>query len=74
MLGPVKTRIVILGAGFGGLELSTLLSQARVGRVDIDFLSGPQPTGVFQEPSRELVAEKRHFGSSRRARWFAGQA
>ena len=46
----------------------------RVGRVDIDFLSGPQPTGVFQGPSRELVAEKRHFGSSRRARWFARQA
>lgn len=42
----------------------------RVGRVDIDFLSGPKPTGTLQEPSRELVAEKQHFGSSRRARWF----
>jgi sulfide:quinone oxidoreductase len=43
----------------------------RVGRVDIDFLSGPKPTGTFQAPSDALVAEKREFGSSRRARWFA---
>ena len=42
----------------------------RVGRVDVDFLSGPKPTGTFQEPSDLLVAEKEHFGSSRRARWF----
>jgi sulfide:quinone oxidoreductase len=42
----------------------------RVGRVDVDFLSGPKPTGTFQEPSGELVAEKQHFGASRRARWF----
>jgi sulfide:quinone oxidoreductase len=42
----------------------------RVGRVDVDFLSGPKPTGVFQEPSDMLVREKEQFGSSRRARWF----
>ncbi len=42
----------------------------RVGRVDVDFLSGPEPTGVYQEPSGALVAEKELFGSSRRARWF----
>ncbi len=42
----------------------------RVGRVDIDFLSGPERTGVFNAPSAELVAEKELFGSSRRARWF----
>ena len=42
----------------------------RIGRVDVDFLSGPKPTGTFQEPSVELVAEKTHFGASRRARWF----
>ena len=42
----------------------------RVGRVDIDFLSGPKPTGTSSQPSAELVAEKQHFGSSRRARWF----
>ena len=42
----------------------------RVGRVDVDFLSGPAPTGSFIEPSVALVGEKQHFGSSRRARWF----
>jgi sulfide:quinone oxidoreductase len=42
----------------------------RVGRVDVDFLSGSKPTGTFQEPSVALVAEKEHFGSSRRLRWF----
>jgi sulfide:quinone oxidoreductase len=42
----------------------------RVGRVDVDFLSGPSPTGSFIEPSVALVGEKQHFGSTRRARWF----
>jgi sulfide:quinone oxidoreductase len=42
----------------------------RVGRVDIDFLSGPERTGTFTEPSAALVAEKERFGSDRRARWF----
>jgi sulfide:quinone oxidoreductase len=40
-----------------------------VGRVDVEFLAGP-PTGSFFEPSSVLVEEKRHFGASRRARWF----
>ena len=44
--------------------------KGRVGRVDIDFLSGPERTGVFNPPSQELVDEKTHFGTSRRARWF----
>ncbi|MGZ4415831.1 MAG: NAD(P)/FAD-dependent oxidoreductase [Gaiellaceae bacterium] len=44
--------------------------EGRVGRVDVDFFSGPKPTGTFQEPSVALVAEKEHFGSSRRLRWF----
>ncbi|HEY6191589.1 MAG TPA: FAD-dependent oxidoreductase [Bacteroidota bacterium] len=42
----------------------------RVGRVDVDFFSGPKPTGTFFEPSPALVEEKRYFGSSRRSRWF----
>ena len=44
--------------------------KGRVGRVDIDFLTGPEKTGVFNKPSTELVAEKQEFGSSRYARWF----
>ncbi|MFN8159571.1 MAG: FAD-dependent oxidoreductase [Solirubrobacterales bacterium] len=42
----------------------------RVGRVNVDFLSGPSPTGSLDGPSAEFVAEKEEFGSSRRARWF----
>ena len=42
----------------------------QVGRVDVDFLSGPKPTGTFQAPSEALVAEKAIFGSSRLQRWF----
>jgi len=42
----------------------------RVGRVDVDFLSGDKPTGTYQAPSTALVAEKEEFGASRRARWF----
>ncbi|HEY3614556.1 MAG TPA: FAD-dependent oxidoreductase [Gaiellales bacterium] len=42
----------------------------RIGRVDIDFLSGPSPTGVYQAPSVALRADKQHFGASRSARWF----
>jgi sulfide:quinone oxidoreductase len=42
----------------------------RVGRVDVNFLSGPKPTGSYTEASASLVGEKKHFGSSRRARWF----
>ncbi|HEX4746829.1 MAG TPA: FAD-dependent oxidoreductase [Gaiellaceae bacterium] len=43
----------------------------RVGRVDVDFFSGPKPTGTLVEPSVALVEEKNEFGSSRRARWFS---
>ena len=42
----------------------------RIGRVDVDFLSGPKPTGTFRQPSIALVEEKRDFGSTRRTRWF----
>jgi NADH dehydrogenase FAD-containing subunit len=42
----------------------------RVGRMDVDFLSGPSPTGSFMKPSVALAGEKQQFGSSRRARWF----
>jgi len=46
----------------------------QVGRVDVDFLSGPKPTGTFQPPSEALVAEKAYFGSSRLQRWFGKSA
>ena len=42
----------------------------RVACVDVDFLSGPAPTGSFMDPSVALADEKKFFGSSRRAHWF----
>jgi sulfide:quinone oxidoreductase len=42
----------------------------EVGRVDVDFLGGPRPTGTFQAPSQALVREKHDFGASRATRWF----
>jgi sulfide:quinone oxidoreductase len=42
----------------------------RIGRVDVDFFSGPKPTGTYHAPSVALRADKDRFGSSRRARWF----
>jgi len=41
-----------------------------VGRVDVDFLSGPAPTGSFLPPSKALKAEKTEFKTSRNDRWF----
>jgi sulfide:quinone oxidoreductase len=58
-------------AGYDGLGSCYIeFGAGRVGRVDVDFLSGPTPTGTFQAPSSALAAEKEDFGSSRRARWF----
>jgi sulfide:quinone oxidoreductase len=42
----------------------------RIARVDVDFFSGPAPTGAYQQPSGQLRSEKEHFGASRKARWF----
>ena len=56
---------------YGGLGSCYIeFGGGRVGRVDVDFLSGPKPTGTFREPSAALVIEKHQFGSSRSARWF----
>lgn len=42
----------------------------QVGRVDVDFLTGPRPVGRLQTASEALVAEKSRFGSARVERWF----
>lgn len=42
----------------------------EVGKVDVNFFSGPKPVGIHHEPSGALVADKEYFGSSRKARWF----
>src|SRR5215467_2119500 len=42
----------------------------RVGKVNVDFFSGPSPFGTYTEASVDLVADKQYFGSSRESRWF----
>jgi len=54
--------------GFGTCYIE--FGGGRVGKVEVDFFSGPSPTGNYYEPSVALRADKEHFGSSRRARWF----
>lgn len=46
---------------FGGNE---------VARVNVRFVSGQPPVGVFEEPSEALAADKAEFGSNRVTRWF----
>ena len=63
------------GAGqtepFAGVGLCHVeFGDGQVGRVDVDFFSGPKPTGAFQQATADLRAEKQHFGISRRTRWF----
>jgi sulfide:quinone oxidoreductase len=54
------------GAGSCYIEFGA----GRIGRVDVDFFSGPAPTGTYYAPSVALRSEKQAFGSTRRARWF----
>jgi sulfide:quinone oxidoreductase len=46
------------------------MGDGRVGMVDADFLSGPEPVAPFYGPSLELAQEKRRFEQSRSERWF----
>jgi sulfide:quinone oxidoreductase len=41
-----------------------------IGKVNVNFLTGPAPTALFTPPSTEGAEEKRHFGAARRRRWF----
>ena len=41
-----------------------------VGKVEANFLGGPEPTARLVGPSRELAAEKKSFAATRRERWF----
>lgn len=54
------------GAGSCYIEFGA----GRVARVDVDFFSGPKPTGSFQTPSEAVRADKQAFCATRVARWF----
>jgi sulfide:quinone oxidoreductase len=46
------------------------MGEETIGKVDVDFLSGPAPTAQFTPPSLAAAAEKREFAATRRRRWF----
>jgi len=46
------------------------MGDGTIGKVDVNFLSGPAPTAVFTPPSLKGAAEKQEFGAMRRRRWF----
>jgi sulfide:quinone oxidoreductase len=58
-------------AGYDGIGSCYIeFGGGRVGRVQVQFLSGKPPTGIYFGASTEGAAEKKEFGASRRARWF----
>lgn len=61
-----KNDTPYMGAGSCYIEFG----KGEIGRVDVDFFSGPKPFGIHHDASAERVAEKEYFGSSRKARWF----
>jgi sulfide:quinone oxidoreductase len=69
LLGGAGQPEPFAGAGSCYVEFG----EGRVGRVDVDFFSGPRPTGAFQPASADLRAEKEYFAVSRRRRWFGNQ-
>jgi len=42
----------------------------EVARVDVTFLSGQAPVGIFEAPSVGYTADKKRFGADRIRRWF----
>jgi sulfide:quinone oxidoreductase len=62
-------EVPVTHAGTGSCYIE--FGAGRIGRVDVDFFINPEgPVGTYYEPSVALRADKEHFGSSRRARWF----
>ncbi len=62
-----KNNATYTGAGSCYIEFG----KGEVGRVDVDFFSGPKPFGIHHDASAAMMADKENFGSSRKARWFS---
>ena len=54
------------GAGSCYIEFG----KGEIGRVDVNFFSGPKPFGIHHDASAAMMADKEQFGLSRKARWF----
>lgn len=46
------------------------MGDGTIGKVDVNFLSGPAPVAVYTPPSLATADDKRNFAAARRARWF----
>jgi len=78
--GAARIAAASIIAAFSGTENTSPYTGAgscyiefgagTVARVDVDFFSGPKPVGIHHEASAALVADKIHFGASRKSRWF----
>lgn len=59
------------GPDYDGRGLCYLeFGNEQVARVQVTFLSGQAPTGVFDSPSEAFASEKAQFGTTRIQRWF----
>jgi sulfide:quinone oxidoreductase len=66
-----RQRDAAAAGTYGGRGLCYIeFGDGEVARVDVTFLSGQSPSGVFDEPSLEHAADKSEFGASRIRRWF----
>ncbi len=78
--GAAKIAAASIIATFNGTENNATYTGAgscyiefgkgEIGRVDVDFFSGPKPFGTHHGASAAMMADKENFGASRKARWF----
>ena len=75
----VAERIAALVSGgnpeatYGGVGTCYVdFGDGTVGKADVAFRPGERPSGEFEGPSAQIVADKVRFGTSRIARWFPG--
>ena len=62
------------GPDYDGRGLCYLeFGNEQVARVQVTFLSGQAPTGVFDSPSEAFASEKAQFGTTRIQRWFGNR-
>jgi sulfide:quinone oxidoreductase len=54
----------------GEIKCYIEMGDDTIGRVNVNFLSGPAPVAKFFPPSLEGAEEKRQFALTRRRRWF----
>jgi sulfide:quinone oxidoreductase len=69
-----RARDAVSTSGYDGRGICYVeFGHDQVARVDVRFVAGAAPTGIWDPPSEALRADKAIFGSSRVARWFSGR-